>query len=41
MECYLFWGGYRDDLPGLMVSGFSAAHALLRYAEIWERTHKT
>jgi len=39
MKFYLFRGGYRDGLPGFIVSGFSAAHVLLKYAKIWERTH--
>jgi len=41
MEFYLFRDGYRDGPPGLMVSGFSAAHVLLKYAKIGERTQKT
>lgn len=41
MKFYLFRGGHRDGLPGFIVSGFSAAHVLLKYAKIWERTHKT
>ena len=41
IKFYLFRGGYRDGLPGFIVSGFSAAHVLLKYAKIWERTHKT
>ena len=32
MKFYLVRGGYRDGLPGFIVSGFSAAHVLLKYA---------
>jgi hypothetical protein len=41
VKFYLFRGGYRDGLPGFIVSGFSAAHVLLKYAKLWERAHKT
>ena len=41
MKFYLVRGGYRDGLPGFIVSGFSAAHVLLKYAKLWERAHKT
>ena len=39
LKFYLFRRGFRDGLPGLIVSGFSAAHVLLKYAKLWERTH--
>jgi len=38
-KVYLLRGGYRDGLPGFLVSGFSAAHVLLKYAKLWERAH--
>jgi hypothetical protein len=41
MKFYLVRGGYRDGLPGFIVSGFSAAHVLLKYAKLWERAQKT
>jgi glycosyltransferase involved in cell wall biosynthesis len=41
VKFYLLRGGYKDGLPGLVVSGFSAAHVLLKYAKLWERTHPT
>jgi FkbM family methyltransferase len=37
VKFYLFRRGYRDGLPGLIVSGFSAAYFLLKYAKLWER----
>ncbi|MBI3812277.1 MAG: glycosyltransferase family 2 protein [Nitrospirae bacterium] len=39
VKFYLLRGGYRDGLPGFIVSGFSAAHVLLKYAKLWERAH--
>ena len=39
VKFYVFRGGYRDGLPGFIVSGFSAAHVLLKYAKLWERAH--
>jgi len=39
VKFYLFRRGSRDGLPGLIVSGFSAAHVLLKYAKLWERAH--
>jgi (heptosyl)LPS beta-1,4-glucosyltransferase len=39
VKFYLFRHGYRDGLPGLIVSGFSAAHVMLKYAKLWERSH--
>ncbi len=39
VKFYFFRRGYRDGLPGLIVSGFSAAHVLLKYAKLWERAH--
>ena len=39
LKFYLFRRGFRDGLPGLIVSGFSAAHVLLKYAKLWERAH--
>jgi glycosyltransferase involved in cell wall biosynthesis len=39
VKFYLLRGGFRDGLPGFMVSGFSAAHGLLKYAKLWERAH--
>jgi (heptosyl)LPS beta-1,4-glucosyltransferase len=41
VKFYLLRGGFRDGLPGLIVSGFSAAHVLLKYARLWERAHST
>jgi glycosyltransferase involved in cell wall biosynthesis len=41
VKFYLLRGGFRDGLPGLIVSGFSAAHVLLKYAKLWERAHST
>ena len=41
VKFYLFRGGYRDGLPGFIVSGFSAAHVLLKYAKLWEKAHMT
>ncbi len=41
VKFYLFRGGYRDGLPGFIVSGFSAAHVLLKYAKLWERAQKS
>jgi len=41
VKFYLIRGGYRDGLPGFIVSGFSAAHVLLKYAKLWERAPKT
>jgi len=37
VKFYLLRGGYKDGLPGFIVSGFSAAHVLLKYAKLWER----
>jgi glycosyltransferase involved in cell wall biosynthesis len=39
IKVYVLRGGYRDGLPGFVVSGFAAAHVLLKYAKLWERTH--
>ena len=39
VKFYVFRGGYRDGLPGFIMSGFSAAHGLLKYAKLWERAH--
>ena len=39
VKFYVFRDGYRDGLPGFIVSGFSAAHVLLKYAKLWERAH--
>jgi (heptosyl)LPS beta-1,4-glucosyltransferase len=39
LKFYLLRGGFRDGLPGFIVSGFSAAHVLLKYAKLWERVH--
>lgn len=39
VKFYLLRGGYKDGLPGLVVSGFSAAHVLLKYAKLWERAY--
>ncbi len=41
VKFYLFRGGFRDGLEGFIVSGFSAAHVLLKYAKLWERSHAT
>jgi glycosyltransferase involved in cell wall biosynthesis len=41
VKFYLFRGGYRDGLPGFIVSGFSAAHVLLKYAKLWEKAQTT
>jgi glycosyltransferase involved in cell wall biosynthesis len=41
LKVYLLRGGFRDGIPGLLVSGFSAAHVLLKYAKLWERAHPT
>jgi len=41
VKFYLLRGGYRDGLPGFVVSGFSAAHVLLKYAKLWEQAHGT
>jgi glycosyltransferase involved in cell wall biosynthesis len=41
VKFYLLRGGYRDGLPGFIVSGFSAAHVLLKYAKLWEQAHGT
>ncbi len=41
LKVYLLRGGYRDGLPGLLVSGFSAAHVLLKYVKIWEHCQVT
>ncbi len=41
LKVYLLRGGFRDGIPGLLVSGFSAAHVLLKYAKLWERAHQT
>jgi len=41
VKFYFLRGGFRDRLPGLIVSGFSAAHVLLKYAKLWERAHST
>jgi glycosyltransferase involved in cell wall biosynthesis len=37
VKFYVFRGGFLDGLPGFIVSGFSAAHVLLKYAKLWER----
>ncbi len=39
IKVYLLRGGYRDGVPGFLVSGFSAAHVLLKYARLWEQAH--
>ena len=39
VKFYLLRRGYRDGLPGLTMSGFSAAHVLLKYVKLWERAH--
>jgi len=39
VKFYLLRGGFKDGLPGFVVSGFSAAHVLLKYAKLWERAH--
>jgi (heptosyl)LPS beta-1,4-glucosyltransferase len=39
VKFYVLRGGFRDGLPGLIVSGFSGAHVLLKYAKLWERAH--
>ena len=41
VKVYVLRGGFRDGVPGLVVSGFSAAHVLLKYAKLWERAHAT
>ena len=41
VKFYLVRGGYRDGLPGFIVSGLSAAHVLLKYAKLWERARQT
>jgi len=41
VKFYLFRGGFKDGLPGLIVSGFSAAHVLLKYAKLWEKARTT
>ncbi len=38
VKFYLIRQGYKDGLAGLIVSGFSAAHVLLKYAKLWEKT---
>ena len=39
IKIYLIRGGYRDGFRGFLMSGFSAAHVLLKYAKLWERTN--
>jgi len=39
LKQYVIKGGYRDGLPGFLVSAFSAAHVLLKYAKLWEHAH--
>jgi glycosyltransferase involved in cell wall biosynthesis len=39
VKFYLFRAGYKDGLAGLIVSGFSAAHVLLKYAKLWEKAY--
>ena len=41
LKVYLLRGGFRDGVPGLLVSGFSATHVLLKYAKLWEQAHPT
>jgi (heptosyl)LPS beta-1,4-glucosyltransferase len=41
LKVYLLRGGFRDGVPGLLLSGFSAAHVLLKYAKLWEQAHPT
>ncbi len=36
IKVYLIRRGYRDGLPGLLVSGFAAAHVLLKYIRLWK-----
>lgn len=39
IKVYLFRGGYRDRVHGFLMSGFSAAHVLLKYIRLWEQEH--
>lgn len=39
LKFYVLRGGYQDGVPGLVVSGFSAAHVLLKYVKLWERAY--
>jgi (heptosyl)LPS beta-1,4-glucosyltransferase len=39
IKIYLLRGGYRDGFRGFLMSGFSAAHVLLKYAKLWERAN--
>jgi glycosyltransferase involved in cell wall biosynthesis len=39
MKIYLLRGGYRDGFRGFLMSGFSAAHVMLKYAKLWERAN--
>jgi (heptosyl)LPS beta-1,4-glucosyltransferase len=41
VKFYVFRGGFLDGLPGFIVSGFSAAHVLLKYAKLWEQLFVT
>jgi hypothetical protein len=37
-KMYLLRGGYRDGMPGLILSGLYAYYTFLKYAKLWELT---
>jgi hypothetical protein len=39
LRSYVLRQGFRDGIPGLVISGFAAYYVFLKYAKLWERTH--
>ncbi len=36
---YILKQGFRDGIPGLIISGLAAYYVFLKYAKLWERVH--
>jgi hypothetical protein len=38
---YIARGGFRDGVPGLIISGLNAYYVFLKFAKLWELEHVT
>lgn len=41
LETYLYKGGFRDGMPGLIIAIATSFYVFLKYARLWELTHIT